>query len=143
MLLINFTVYGEPKGKQRARTFNKNGITRTVTPQQTVDYETSVIISYTNAIKQIKETSNDPIYMDIKAYYYIPKNTSEKKRKEMLTGRIRPVKKPDADNVIKIIADALNKIAYKDDSQIVSLTFEKYYDEIPRVEVAIFEKQGG
>ena len=32
----------------------------------------------------------------------------------MLEGVIRPSKKPDIDNVVKVIADSLNKIAYKD-----------------------------
>ena len=47
----------------------------------------------------------------------------------------RPTKKPDADNVIKIITDALNGIAYDDDRQIVALMFEKFYAEIPHVDV--------
>lgn len=37
----------------------------------------------------------------------------------MLAGEIRPTKKPDMDNVVKIIADSLNNLAYYDDTQIV------------------------
>ena len=55
----------------------------------------------------------------------------------MLGGDIRPTKKPDMDNVIKIIADALNKIAYRDDTQIVDCQVRKFYSEKPRVEVMI------
>ncbi|WP_334299865.1 RusA family crossover junction endodeoxyribonuclease [Anaerobutyricum hallii] len=50
---------------------------------------------------------------------------------------MRPTKKPDLDNVIKSILDALNKVAYHDDTQIVSLSMEKFYSDSPRVEVTI------
>jgi Holliday junction resolvase RusA-like endonuclease len=55
----------------------------------------------------------------------------------MLKGIIRPTKKPDIDNVAKIILDSLNCICYKDDTQIVSLIVNKYYSQEPRVEVVI------
>jgi Holliday junction resolvase RusA-like endonuclease len=55
----------------------------------------------------------------------------------MVGGRIRPTKRPDVSNVIKIIEDALNGLAYRDDSQIVRVVGEKYYSDSPRVEVEI------
>ncbi|HEF0470354.1 TPA: RusA family crossover junction endodeoxyribonuclease, partial [Clostridioides difficile] len=41
------------------------------------------------------------------------------------------------DNVVKIIADSLNEIAYKDDTQIVEVVASKYYSDNPRVEVIL------
>ena len=63
---------------------------------------------------------------------------------EKLTGKkvsvnIIEVKKPDADNVVKIIADSLNEIAYKDDTQIVDCMVRKFYGEDPKVVVIIQE----
>ena len=46
-------------------------------------------------------------------------------------------KKPDSDNIIKIVLDGLNKVAYYDDAQICKLSFEKRYSQTPRVEVKI------
>ncbi len=46
-------------------------------------------------------------------------------------------KKPDADNIIKIILDGLNKVAFYDDAQVCKLYFEKRYAKIPRVEITI------
>ena len=46
-------------------------------------------------------------------------------------------KKPDMDNVVKMIADALNQVAYKDDTQIVDCQVRKFFSEEPRVEVII------
>ena len=51
---------------------------------------------------------------------------------------ICPQKKPDADNIAKIICDALNDVAYKDDTQVVMLTIiKKYAIEEPKVRVSI------
>ena len=69
----------------------------------------------------------------------IPKSTSKKKHQLMAIGAIQHTKKPDADNVAKAICDALNKIAYVDDSQIVSLEVNKYYSDVPRAEITITE----
>ena len=55
----------------------------------------------------------------------------------MLNGKIRPCIKVDCDNLAKIIADSLNSVAYKDDTQIVDMYIHKWYDEQPRVEVEI------
>lgn len=55
----------------------------------------------------------------------------------MESGRIRPIIKPDTDNIIKAVLDALNGLAYEDDSEVVSVTAKKYYSAEPRVEVAL------
>ena len=57
----------------------------------------------------------------------------------MLEGNISPVKKPDIDNIAKIILDSLNKLAFKDDNQITKLCVEKIYSEEERVHILIEE----
>lgn len=57
----------------------------------------------------------------------------------MLKNEISPTKKPDIDNIVKIILDALNKIAFKDDNQITKLDVEKKYDTVERIYVKIEE----
>ena len=58
----------------------------------------------------------------------------------MSFGLINPTKKPDLDNIAKAILDSLNGIAYKDDSQIVSLLISKKYSDRPRVEITLKER---
>jgi len=41
-----------------------------------------------------------------------------------------------------MFSDALNGLAYHDDSQIVSATVEKWYSTEPRVEVILMESEG-
>ena len=75
----------------------------------------------------------------ILAFYGIPKSASKKNKEKMKKGLLRPVKKPDMDNVVKIVADALNQVAYRDDTQIVDCQCRKFYSDNPRVEVTIRE----
>ena len=57
----------------------------------------------------------------------------------MLKDNISPVKKPDIDNIIKIVLDAMNKFAFKDDTQVVELSVKKRYAETPKIYVKIEE----
>jgi Holliday junction resolvase RusA-like endonuclease len=56
-----------------------------------------------------------------------------------LEGIERPCKKPDCDNILKAYFDAMNKIVYDDDSQIVEIYSKKVYGTIGMVEVLIRE----
>lgn len=132
---VNFTVLGEPKGKGRPKFVRATG--RTYTPKDTADYETLVKWSYAEQCKGQKFGDDEMLQMNIKAYYSIPKSVSKSKREQMLNETLRPTKKPDTDNIIKIIADACNNIAYRDDAQIVDCVCSKFYSENPRVEVKI------
>ena len=54
-------------------------------------------------------------------------------------GELRPQTKPDIDNVVKVICDALNGLAYDDDRSITQLHAVKLYGDNPRVDIAIQE----
>lgn len=43
------------------------------------------------------------------------------KKTAMLSGELLPTKKPDIDNIVKAVLDALNEVAYRDDTQVVEL----------------------
>jgi len=137
--MIKFTIQGEPKGKGRPIFSRGNKFVRVYTPETTVNYENWVKICFQNA-KQKLHTGQ--LQAQIKCYMGIPKSCTKKKREESLNGKIRPTKKPDIDNIIKCIFDALNGLAYKDDKNIVSCTVDKWYSEEPRVEVEIWELKG-
>lgn len=118
-----FIVYGEPQGKARPRFARTNKGIRTFTPQKTARYEEQVQLSYREKHKD--EPTENPVRVYIQAHFGMPKSWSKKKKIESILRR--PTKKPDVDNIAKVICDALNGIAYKDDSQIVELNVAKYY----------------
>jgi Holliday junction resolvase RusA-like endonuclease len=136
---INFTVYGEPVGKGRPRVGRlKNGASHTYTPEKTAAYERQIRVEFLRQTGGARFPGDVPLEMSIAAYYAIPKSASKHKRAEMEIGALRPMKKPDADNVLKICADSLNKMAYHDDAQIVKSAISKHYGNEPRVEISIY-----
>ena len=143
---IKFTIPGAPKGKGRPRVSIRKfkgsdgkdkTFTKTYTPEDTVIYENLIKLEYQNACNNFKFNNEACLEMEIMAFYPIPKSTTKKKLKLMLWNVLRPIKKPDADNVGKVVADSLNEIAYKDDTQITDLIIRKRYSDVPRVEVRI------
>jgi len=78
----------------------------------------------------------EPVLMKINIFYPIPKSNSDRMKKEKLEGRIIPTIKPDASNVIKLVEDALNKTAWRDDAQVIPIPW-KYYSDNPRIELSI------
>ena len=136
-LNIYFTVPGEPQGKGRPRFVRKGSSVSTYTPPKTVSYENRVKLAYSAQCKNYKFVDKEPLKMTIKAFFKPPVSTSKKNLDLMIDKKIRPVKKPDFDNIGKIIADSLNGIAYADDSCIVEATISKFYDIYPRTEITI------
>ncbi len=129
---MKFEVIGKIKGKARPRL----GRFSTYTPEDTTNYENLVKISYLNAKGINLHTS--PIKMKIQAIFEPPKSISKKRRDELLKGK--PVlKKPDVDNIEKIVADALNKVAYNDDSQICEMSIIKKYGEQEKLIIELEE----
>ncbi|MNT35875.1 Endodeoxyribonuclease RusA [compost metagenome] len=91
------------------------------------------------ARKHVKNPLESPVLINVNFYYPIPVSFNKAKREQARTGQLRPITKPDLDNVVKGLADSLNKIAWKDDNQIVSITAHKYYADEPKIEIQIEE----
>ena len=134
---IKIIVPGKPFGKQRPRMSRRGKFTTTYTPKETVEYENLVKMSYYNSAGDTK--LNGAIKAEIKGVFPIPKSTSNKQKEKMLSGEIKYTKKLDCDNMAKCVLDALNNIAYDDDSQIYDLKVTKEYGENPHVEILLKE----
>ncbi len=133
---VKFTVLGTPIAKGRPR-MTKAG--HTYTPQKTVEYENLVRIEYWRQCGDFKFGQDSPLDVRILAFYPIPKSVSKKRRQMMISRKLRPMKRPDTDNVCKAILDSLNEVAYHDDAQVVDCQVRKFYGEDPRVVVKIIE----
>ena len=124
-------IEGKIKGKARPRIYNGHAFT----PKDTVNYENWVKLCYQ---QQCGELLQGSIRANIIAYYKIPKSYSKKRVQAIREGKEYPQKKPDADNIAKIILDSLNKIAFDDDSQITELTvLKRWTEENERVELEL------
>lgn len=70
-----------------------------------------------------------PLVMEVEFYFIPPKSWSKAKQERAIARKKYPTTRPDLDNLWKGVADALNGIVYKDDSQIVAVTCRKMYGE--------------
>lgn len=140
-MISRFVVHGSPVGKARPRAAVINGFARVHNTKENQQYESYVIDQYLSQIGEVEHVGM--IKISILVYYSIEKAHYKKKGLnavglEKEKNVIRPTKKPDIDNIAKIIMDALNGVAYKDDAQVVGLTVEKYYfNGLPSVEIEI------
>lgn len=126
-------VEGKLTGKGRPRFFKGHA----VTPKNTREYEKKVKAEYNNQGGQLFEA---PVRVNITAFKKIPKSYPKKRIRAILAGIEQAVSKPDVDNICKIILDALNGTAYKDDTQVVRLVISKKYTESDeRVEFEVKE----
>ena len=140
METVVFEVPGEPIGKARPRVVDGHAYT----PSRTKAYEEAVRLAYKQAVKDRPELErrwdkDAQLSIQIAAFYQVPKKVSRQMKAAMLRFEDRPRKKPDLDNVLKIVSDALNGLAYHDDSQIVHMDASKYWAITPCVWVTISE----
>lgn len=138
--MITFTIPGDPRGKGRPR-FTKQG--RAYTPKETTAYEKLVRAAYYKARKETDEKLTGAVAVEVTAYFGIPSYVTKKVRDKIMAGEELPLKKPDIDNVTKIVLDALNESAYQDDKQVTELYARKRYDtegKGARVDVMIVDR---
>ena len=129
---IVFEVPGEPRGKGRPR-FTKTG--RPYTDSETRVYEDKIVAYYRKQLGAFRWPDSAFVSVQVTAYYPIPKSATKAATAAMREGAMLPSRKPDIDNVMKIVLDALNGVAYKDDSRVVCVEAQKIYSDIPRLEI--------
>lgn len=135
--MIQFTVYGEPVAQGRPRFSNQGGFTKVYDPAKSKDFKKYVKL--VAAEHRPEHLLDGPLQMDVKIYKASLKGFSKKKAALAEEGALRPVTKPDVDNYVKGVKDALKSVIWKDDSQVVDLHISKWYSEIPRIEITINE----
>lgn len=132
---LEMTIEPRPKERPRARVIGNHA--QIYTPTTTADYEKKIRSAWTKANGEDPLTG--PVIVRVHLGMPIPKSATKANRAGMLARKIRPVTKPDIDNLAKSILDAINGAAYKDDNQIVTLLVKKYYAAIPFIKVIVAE----
>jgi Holliday junction resolvase RusA-like endonuclease len=136
MTTVRFVIPGPPVAKGRPRAFRIGNGVRMHTPERTQRYENLVAIEADHAMAGEK-----PLLGPVAAFFDValpvPASWSKKKRAAALAGDVRPTSKPDLSNLAKSVEDGMNKIVYRDDSQITELTIRKRYSEKPGLLVRI------
>lgn len=137
---VKFVIPGTPQGKARPRVVRaKSGISLTYTPDKTVAYEELTRVRYQAAASGFRFPDDSQLCVQVTACYPVPASKSKRVKAQMLAGQLKPTKKPDCDNIVKIICDALNGFAYKDDAQVVMVQISKEYADDGHTLVKIWE----
>lgn len=136
--LLNLIVYGEPVAKGRPR-FTRQG--HAYTPEKTTAGEKAIRDRWLSKYGS-RGPLTGPLEVFVTAYRHMPTRFKADDIERAEKGFIAPVTRPDADNYLKLVLDALNGIAYTDDALIIGCTCEKRYSEIPRTEIRIIQVSG-
>lgn len=126
MSMVYFFVPGKVQGKARPRFSSRSGTV--YTPGKTKSYERQIAEAYEAQHGPCFEGS---VMVVIEAVFPIPKSWPRAKKAEALAGKLPPGK-PDIDNILKVVLDGLNGIAYEDDKQVVLTQCKKVYADTNR-----------
>ena len=137
-MMITFKVDGDPVGKQRARYAKRGNFVQTYTPDKTRNYESLIKEAAIEAMGS-SECLETPVNLYLYIRAPIPKSLPKKRLEACLNGLEKPIKKPDASNVLKSVEDAMNGVVYKDDSQIVNIHVTKVYASVSGIDVCVKE----
>jgi Holliday junction resolvase RusA-like endonuclease len=134
-MIIAFTVYGESVAQGRPRATLQGGHIRMYDPKKSSDFKHYLRLAAAEYAPE--RLLNEALSVTVQVYKPTPKSFSKKKAQLAEEGKIRPITKPDADNYVKGVKDALKNVIWKDDSLAVDMIVRKWYSERPRVEILV------
>jgi Holliday junction resolvase RusA-like endonuclease len=134
---ITIIINGVAVAKGRARMTRKGFA---YTPAATRKYE-----AHGRVAAQLAMDGRPPLMCPVKVITLvelpIPASWSRKRSAAAMTGDVRPTSRPDIDNYIKSVMDALNGIVIADDSLVVEIEARKKYGSDPKVVMTVFPLQ--
>ena len=136
--MVTFKVDANPVGKQRARYVKRGNFVQAYTPEKTRTYETLIRESAKQAMGE-----SEPLETPVSLYLYIrvpiPASATKKRLQAISDGTEKPIRKPDASNILKSVEDGMNGVVYHDDSQIINIHVTKVYSSLPGVDICVKE----
>tara|TARA_R110002020_G_scaffold204521_7_gene408628 strand:+ start:133 stop:609 length:477 start_codon:yes stop_codon:yes gene_type:complete len=144
--IFHFSIPGVPIPQKRHRHTTAGKFVRTYDPSKE-DKE----IFFSQCIEQTDMKYYHSVYplshmgyISVSIFFCmpIPKSTSKKKTLELLDFVTYHTKRPDIDNLIKFVLDALSGQFWKDDSLVAQIDAHKIYAMNPRTDIQIIYKDG-
>ncbi|MBX6423443.1 RusA family crossover junction endodeoxyribonuclease [Thermosulfurimonas sp. F29] len=133
--MVSFFVRGIPKAQGRPRVVRfRNGRVGLKDPEASRDWKSYVRLV---AAERVSRPIEGPVALELWFYLPVPKSFSRRKRLAALAGEVLPAKKPDLDNLVKAVLDALLGVVVLDDRQIVEIRAGKLYGAVPGVEIVL------
>ena len=138
---VKFTIPGEPVAQGRPRFSTHGGVARAYDPKKSKDSKSVVRLCARDAVESagLIEPLSGPLLMLVQFGLALPKSSYRKRTPVVRHWR---TKKPDLDNLVKLIKDACSGVVYLDDNQISRIVAEKItcgQDELPYTKVLFRE----
>lgn len=148
---VHFTIAGRPRGKARARASARivgRGDAQRAAVQMHVDEDTAAAeheIARLYRVAALAQLGRDrraitagPVRIDLLAVFPYGDTTFPRAvQRAAEECRLLHISAPDLDNIEKLVKDALNKTAWRDDGQVAQVTKTKRYGRPGRVEVTV------
>ena len=125
---------GTPRGKGRPR-FTRRG--STYTPPKTKEAERHIQMCWIIANGSARRPSNTTPIVEIECTFEPPKFWPKWKKEAAIFSGMWYDKKPDADNIAKLVLDALKGLAFNDDSEVQLMGCKKVYGETAHIFVQV------
>lgn len=133
---MRLTIDIEPMGAVR---MTQRGKYTSIPAQRYLSYKR--VIAW-EAKQHVKTPLDGAISVKLGFVYPIPERWSKAKKAQAMNNELLPKVKPDIDNVIKGVFDALNGVAWVDDNRVVSVEAYKRYGERAQISITIEEAAG-
>jgi Holliday junction resolvase RusA-like endonuclease len=131
---ITVIITGEPVAKARARATRRGFV---YTPAATRKFEAHGRLAAQVAMDG-RPPIDAPVRIELLVELPVPASWSKRKAAAAITGGIRPTSRPDVDNFLKAILDAINTIVVADDAQVVEVSATKKFGTAPKMVATIF-----
>ena len=131
--MIKIVIDGAVRGKQRPRLTRSGHV---YTPKETRDAEAGITKLASEAMAG-RDLLTGPVSLNIFMVIEPPKSMPKRRRQWLIENRCAVTKKPDLDNIAKLIGDALNGVAFEDDSQVAELWVKRVYGETSKTVVSV------
>ena len=134
---IKFEVPGKPVQWQR-RVVTKRGFS--FMPKLVTSYKSMIVTAYLTALGCFRRTHvphPGPVKMEVESFWPIPKSRPKWWKAIAQEERVPMISTPDQDNMLKIVGDALNQVAFVDDRLIYDSRVTMFYSQRPRLVVSL------
>ena len=122
-----FTILGDPRPQGRPRFYRRGNFVGAYDPKESRGYKQTLAAQI--AAQNPEYIPEGAISLDCAFIFARPKSLPKKV--------VDHTKKPDLDNLLKALKDAMTGIVWHDDAQIVSLSARKDYGDVPGIKMVV------
>jgi Holliday junction resolvase RusA-like endonuclease len=137
-LVAEFTVPGPPVPWARPRIGKSGGRRHFMTSPKDAAHRQDIALCFAGGALKPTHVLTEPVELEVFFLLPIPPSTSKVRAEWMRTGRILPTGKPDVDNLVKSVKDALSGLCFSDDALVTDVVARKRYSVDPRTDVRVF-----